>query len=284
MSTRLDACLVEVLGALRKAGVEPLVPKGWAVARYYRDAAARPYSDIDLAIQPIQAATARSVLATLGQQAVMVDLHIGLPDLPNRSWDEVFARSRIARLGDVPIRVLAPEDQFRWLAVHLVRHVINRPRWLLDMAVLMEQAVDTMDWDACLRGGFTWRRWILAVVGLAERLLGARVPEAIRGLPGCRPPAWLEQGTLWRWGNGDSLPFGDVMNRPDEWCPFVEHRLMSPVRWTNRFGLPPVGFLGPVWAASLLARFVQPWLRLWRRIVRESGSHLGFTMHEHRSF
>jgi hypothetical protein len=56
-----------------------------------------------------------------------VDLHVAVPDLPDRPWDEVFRRSRLAALGEVAVRVLGPEDQLRLLCLHLARHGIARP-------------------------------------------------------------------------------------------------------------------------------------------------------------
>ena len=42
----------QVFALLRAAGVEPLLVKGWAVARLYTEPGARPYGDIDLCVRP----------------------------------------------------------------------------------------------------------------------------------------------------------------------------------------------------------------------------------------
>ena len=241
--------------------------KGWAVARYYPDPTSRPYSDLDLAVRPDQARTAAGVLARLGLRGRLADLHVGLPDLPDRTWAEVFARTRVVPFGDNVCGVLAPADQFRLLAVHLVRHVCGRPLWLMDLAVLMEAAGPDADWGAALRGSHAWRRWLRAVAGLAGRLLGARVPDALRG----GVPGWLEAQTLWRWGGGDGRGLSDLWSRPREWGAFVGYRLLNPVRWSYRLGLPPVRFLPAVWAAAVFGRVAQPYPRLWRKLARRWG-------------
>jgi hypothetical protein len=283
-AARLDGHLVEILSALAKAGVTPIVAKGWAVARYYPNPAMRPYSDLDLAIHPDQVATARGVLNGLGAQSVLVDLHEGLPDLPGRRWPEVFARSQVARLGGHPVRVLSPEDQFRWLTVHLVRHVCHRPMWLNDLATMLENVGSEMDWDLCLSGSFSWRRWTLAIAALAEKLLGAHVPESLKYRTGYSVPAWLEESTLWRWGGGDRLKPSDIRRNPVEWRPFVACRLLNPVRWSFRLGLPPMGYLPPIWAAAILGKVVQPFPRLWRVWKRRGALPLAYSVHTRRVF
>ena len=282
---RLDARLVEVVQALREAGVEPLVTKGWAVARYYLNPAARPYSDLDLAVRPDQAETARRALNAMGTRANPVDLHIGLPDLPERNWAEVFARSRIESLDGVAIRVLSPECQFRLLAVHLVRHVCCRPLWLIDIAAILEQVGKVMDWEYCLHGSYTWRRWILAVAGLAERLLGTRLPEALQARPGIRPPDWLVEMTCWRWGGGNELRSRELRHTPAEWWPAFAYRQLNPIRWSYRLGLPPFDFLPSICLAAIVGKGLIPFSRFWRsHVLRPQASRDSFVMHTRRVF
>jgi Uncharacterised nucleotidyltransferase len=283
-AARLDSNLPAVTEALNRAGVDAIVTKGWAVACNYPDPGARPYCDIDVSVRPDQCENARRALIELGISPSMVDLHIGLPDLPQRTWAEVWRRTRGVELGDTPVRVLAPEDQFRLLAVHFVRHACCRPLWLVDLAVLLEVAGEEMDWDLCLRGAHCWRRWLLATAGLAHRLLGAQLPRAIANLPGTNPPDWLIAATLWRWGGGYELASRELMRNPREWAPHVAYKWLNPARWLYRFGLPPVRFLPPVWAGAILARGLQPYPRLWRALVKRFRPSGTFPVHEERRF
>jgi hypothetical protein len=41
-----------VFKALRGAGIEPVLVKGWAVARLYPEVGLRPYSDVDICVPP----------------------------------------------------------------------------------------------------------------------------------------------------------------------------------------------------------------------------------------
>ena len=179
---------------------------------------------------------------------------------------------------------LRAEDQFRWLAVHLVRHVCHRPLWLIDLAVMMETAGEEMDWDLCLRGSHVWRRWLLAVAGLAGRLLGARLPSQIAKLPGVQPAEWLVSLTLWRWGGGDALRGRELFKRRDEWWPYLAHKVLNPVRWAYRLGLPPMRFVPPIWGASIMARSLQPYPRIWRALAKRRRSPGLFPIHEQRVF
>ena len=50
--------IAEIFANLRSAGVEPILIKGWAVARSYAERGLRPSGDIDLLIRPSQLAAA----------------------------------------------------------------------------------------------------------------------------------------------------------------------------------------------------------------------------------
>jgi len=54
-----------VCSILNDAGIEPLLVKGWAVARYYPDAYLRPYGDIDLCAPPYRFDDATKCLGNL---------------------------------------------------------------------------------------------------------------------------------------------------------------------------------------------------------------------------
>src|SRR5688572_7015078 len=67
----LEAALGEreiprLFGLLRSGGIEPLLVKGWAVARLYPEKGLRPYGDVDLCVRPAELESARSILAGAG--------------------------------------------------------------------------------------------------------------------------------------------------------------------------------------------------------------------------
>ena len=55
--------VVATFRVLRSGGVEPILIKGWAIARAYPEAGLRPSGDIDLYVSPERQAKAQAVLA-----------------------------------------------------------------------------------------------------------------------------------------------------------------------------------------------------------------------------
>lgn len=114
--------IVEVISALRAAGIEPVLVKGWAIARRYPDRALRPYGDIDLCVAPAQFPKAKHVLGSIANvSGPFVDLHSGFATIgvdtrrawmrnifsarserPKRDddWDELYARSQVVFLSE----------------------------------------------------------------------------------------------------------------------------------------------------------------------------------------
>jgi hypothetical protein len=112
--------LAYVLSLLRAEGIEPVLIKGWAIARLYPDAGLRPYGDIDLCIRPDQFAAASAALKCLEDlDGHYVDLHSGFARIGQtragdgtrslrrfrinagemRVWDELFSRSELVPLS-----------------------------------------------------------------------------------------------------------------------------------------------------------------------------------------
>lgn len=263
-ANHLDGVLRRAVSALQNVGVQPIVTKGWAVARFYPSTAARPYGDVDLAINPADRLRAEQALSTLSPDVGDLDVHFGIADLGKRSWASVMGRSQVVSCGDVAVRALSPEDQFRLLIVHLVRHALCRPLLLVDIAVLMER--NEIDWRRALRGSQTWARWSLAICGLAHTLLGARFPSAIHHLPGIEAPSWLRDYAMWWWGGGDSIRNKKLLQQPSELGRAICFRYLCPLRWSHRLGLPPARFLPSLWPAAIAGRSLQLAARAIRRV------------------
>lgn len=224
--SRLNALIHEqelkhILSLLRTAGIEPILVKGWAIARRYPDRALRPYGDFDLCIRPDQFAQAESALKCLESiDGYFVDLHDGFTKLsgPNTQrnvvrearrgqaahatalWDELCERSQLVDLGDEKIRVLSDEDHLRVLCLHLLRSGAWRPVWLCDVALVVETVGSSFDWDICLGTDRRQADWIACAIGLAHHLLGATlndIPVADRAR---QLPRWLVPAVLRQWG------------------------------------------------------------------------------------
>jgi Uncharacterised nucleotidyltransferase len=188
----------KVFGLLRRAGVDALLIKGWAVARLYPERGMRPSGDIDLLIRPDQLETARAILKSPEAKHYFADFeHEEFQGLERREWDELAARSEVVRLGREDVRLMSPEDHLRLLCIHLLRHGAWRPLWLCDVAAVMEFRPRGFDWERCLGRDRRRAEWVICALGLAHHLLGARVDDT--PVEGRRIPKWLVATVLKQW-------------------------------------------------------------------------------------
>ncbi len=252
-NARQEAKIEQVVGRFRAAGIEPILIKGWSVARHYADPGLRPYGDIDLCVAPDQLAQAEPVVREAFGIRGLVDLHRGVPDLPDRSWDTIYEHSRLEPLGRSEVRVLGAEDELRLLCLHLVRHSGWRPLWLCDVAAALEDRPADFDWNYCLGGDRRLSAWVRCVLGLAHHLLDARL-DGTRAL-GSVPP-WFAPTILWHWGTaGESRSLTRQLGQPDEVWQALLYDWLNPVKalfrlrlnpnhWRPAFVTPPVAVVG----------------------------------------
>ncbi len=181
------------------ASLDVILMKGWAVARCYPEQALRPYGDIDLLVRPSDFDRARRILRGEDARDCFTDLHAQMFELGDRSIADVFSRSQLARCGEENVRVLAVEDHFALLSVHLLKHAAWRPLWLCDLGVLLDTMPGDFDWDVCL--GLDKRRgnWILSTAGLAHVLLGAEIKDEAIAERANHVPHWLVERVLQNW-------------------------------------------------------------------------------------
>ena len=201
-----DRALVRLVRFLRAAGVEPMLAKGWAIARLYPRAGLRPYGDIDLFVHPKAYDTAYAALRRPGVPSAPVDLHSGATDLSDRPFEDVQARAVDQSIGDAPIRVLGLEDHLRLLCLHMLRHGAWRPLWLVDVAVAFESRQASFDWDYFLSGDPRQTDWVLSAIGVAHHLLDADVRGTPVEVRAGQLPRWLIPAVLEQWGRGKPLP------------------------------------------------------------------------------
>jgi hypothetical protein len=189
----------EAFRLLRAAGVAPVLVKGWAVTRLYPEKGLRPYGDIDLCVRPEEYPRAAAALDGSEARKYSVDLHEGFENLDEESVEDLYARSRLERLDDCDVRVLGPEDHLRVLCVHFLRHGAWRPLWLCDVAAAVESRPADFDWDRCLGGDRRRADWVVCTIGLAHRLLGARVEDTPVAGRASRLPGWLLPAVVAQW-------------------------------------------------------------------------------------
>jgi hypothetical protein len=167
-------CLEQLMGAMHRHGVAPILFKGVGVAyQYYSPPHLRPYGDIDLLVAPAELERAVSAAKSVGYveqnddpavRAYYREAEYNLPLVhPKWRWLEihhnlyrdcepafvtgVLERAVPGTFLEVPVRRLSPPDLFLVLATHFgTSSVGSRWLWLLDL-VLLGRALDSAEWD-----------------------------------------------------------------------------------------------------------------------------------------
>lgn len=220
----------QVINLLAHVDVEPILVKGWSMARQYPEAALRPYGDIDLFVRPEQYDDACKALGTQEGRKFFVDLHRGADHLCDQPFEELWARSEKVSLDDVKVRVLSNEDHLRILCVHFLHHGAWRPAALCDIGLILETNGANFDWDVCLTANKKRARWIECTVGLAHQLLGADISKTPERIQASALPRWLVPAVLKEWSNPVSVdhvvppPLADRLSHPIETVRAVRRR------------------------------------------------------------
>ena len=236
-----EDALQQLVASFRSAGIDPLFGKGWASARLYAEPGLRPCGDIDLYVPPGHYAAAMRLLGEAPATKYQVDLHPGFPDLNDCDLNRLYERSKLIRLAQTDMRVLAPEDHVRHLCVHFLRHGAWRPLWLCDIAAAVENLPADFDWDYCLSGDRRRTEWTICAIALARQLLEARVEDAPLAVRSKVPPRWLLSAVLKQWSKPylrftDSQPILAYWRRPTRWPQALGRRWPNPIEATVSLG------------------------------------------------
>jgi hypothetical protein len=272
--------LEQLFERMHAVGIQPILIKGWAAARLYPETGLRPYGDIDLCVRPDQLPAAKNVLLDEAGRCGWEELHEGIPDLRDRTWELLFQSARLVRLAETEIRILGAEDELRQLCLHLWRHHGFRPIWLCDIAAALESLPATFDWDYFQSGDPLLSKWAMGFIGLAIRLLGARLDEPIRTLATEQVSWWFADTVLWRWGAGFSpTALSHFIRNPAQLPRAVLHRWLNPIRAAYRARLGPTTPLAWVQLASLLVRPFQVAARVRRVFRKRQETSYPFDLH-----
>jgi hypothetical protein len=191
---------VSLAAKFERHGIATLVLKGPAVGvAVYGDPSLRPFADIDLLVKREDLPAARDLLLSLGyrpeyasshepsligdQHALefsdsrtKVELHWALLERHLRL--EISAKELWSAALRVPctggsIRVLAPEHLFLFLCAHGAKHEWERPRWICDVAQLLQRLEpDTAARILDIAARTHSRRLVALALRLARDILG----------------------------------------------------------------------------------------------------------------
>jgi len=185
--------------ALREGGIEPVVIKGWSIARRYPAKGLRHYSDLDLVVRRDQVAAAERILSPYAEDRLAVDLHPFMPHVEGRDAAALQARLLRVPLGAIEVTTLGDEDHLWLLALHALGHGLWRMIWLVDLAVLVEARAETLDWDYLFAGPPNNVRGVEVALTLTHTVLGARLDNTPIARLVERQPRWVEPALLRQW-------------------------------------------------------------------------------------
>lgn len=201
-SRKLELETVQAFEFFRSRGIEPILIKGWVAARDYPIENPRFYTDIDIAVSAKDFEPAKKVLASDEGIKIAVDLHRELRHLDTKPWDSIMRDSVKTELDGCDVRIPAPEDHLRILAVHWLNDGGERRDRLWDIFYAVENRPGDFDWDRCLDPVSDLRKeWIIATIGLAHKYIGL----SVEGLPfedrAKQLPQWLIKTVEHEWSS-----------------------------------------------------------------------------------
>jgi hypothetical protein len=197
-----------VVDQLALAQITPILLKGYALARrlYAEHPLARPATDVDLLVHPHELDTTALALSKLGLQFRQDDSlhdpfeeHHHLSYVGKRGLVEVHfrlftgfgggvfddlslqARAIASTLDGRAIRLLAPEDEFLYLATHAANHAFLRLSWLVDLQRYLERR-PPLDWSlmATRAHAAGFHTAVCTSLQLLELLFKVELPVAAR--------------------------------------------------------------------------------------------------------
>lgn len=202
----VERMIVSAFEAFRKAGVEPILIKGWAAALNYPPHKPRFFGDIDLAVASEDFEQVLSLTETKDSGASGIDLHRELRHLDTVAWSQLAADSQLVDLEGAKIRILSPEDHLRVLCVHWLTNGGEDRERLWDIYYAVSNRPTVFDWSRCLDVVSAHRRgWIIATVGLAHKYLGLPIDDLPFADEARRLPRWLTECVEREWKKHDRL-------------------------------------------------------------------------------
>ena len=202
----------DIFKRARAANIEPVLFKGWALARLYPEDGLRPYGDIDLWVRPKDLDQLQAVLPRDKDRSYCVEPRASFYPQFERSIDDVLRRSQVVRVNDVLVRIPSDEDHLRFICLHFLYHGGWRPLWLCDIGMMVESAGSRFDWDSCLRGTRKHADWVACAIGLAHQLLGAEVKGTPVERRAVSLPRWLSNAILRQWSKGSGMSHAEDLS------------------------------------------------------------------------
>lgn len=225
---RVEKSIAAVSIRLHKAGINPVLIKGYALSRVYPEGIVRPAGDIDLVVPDVHYQSTQQLLTDVrmsfhgdsvtrrkhaqmrkGTNAIVSLVDVDLHSFSN--WygaqdDRFFAFAETVDVGGVGIHVPSTEDHLRLLCLHFLRHGGIRPLWLCDIALMIEERAEDIDWERCFGSTRREPEYVQLAIALSGKLLGSQLRGSM-GQDYASPfSPWIVREILRQWGASDTTP------------------------------------------------------------------------------
>lgn len=215
----------EIFVKIRESHVEPILIKGWTIARFYPPEQKRDIGDFDFCVASNNYSRVKKLLRTSlfdDFSRAEIDLHDGFKHLDKLSFEELFQRSETIELHGVSVRILSQEDNLRVTCVHWLIDSGTHRHKLWDIYYLVKNRQIDFDWDWCLNAnGKIRRRWVICAIALAHRILNLNVDDLPFADEIKNPdvlPVWLMPALEKEWN--DEVKLGDLLTTLNDWRAF----------------------------------------------------------------
>lgn len=218
-----EARIIEVFAEFRRLGIEPILIKGWAIARFYPFDKSRVSNDIDLCVGNPDFEKSKRLVERLNLKKPRVDLHKAVKNLDKVEFADLFEKSKLIETAGTTIRVLSDEDNLRIACVHWLNDGGAKREKLWDVYYLVQNRSPNFDWNRCLdAAGKIRRNWIVCTIAIAQRELSLNVvgtPFETEITQGAVVPKWLSDALQKEWN--DPVKLG-IISQSQSWRTFVE--------------------------------------------------------------
>ncbi|MGI8631867.1 MAG: nucleotidyltransferase family protein [Solirubrobacterales bacterium] len=175
-----DELVAELAAAAEAKGIEVLIYKGWAAARYYPGPGLRPSGDIDVIVAAEDASGAHEIAARIPR--IVLDVHSSPPPGLGTA-PALLARADRVTIEGATVAVPALGDHVLMTAWHMFKHGAWRPVWLCDVAAMLEAALSL---GVAPPADEPYDSYWAVAAGLAATMLGARTEPRVA-------PVWVRR-------------------------------------------------------------------------------------------
>ncbi len=231
----MEVRALRAFSLLREAGIEPILIKGLAAARFYPEPGSRASIDMDLAVSADDYEKALEIARSAAANGLAIDLHRELRHLDTVEWSDLFANSQLLELEGGTIRFLRLEDHLRVLCVHWLTDGGSFKERLWDIYYAIQNRPPDFDWARFLDPvSDTRRRWMICTVGLAYHFLDLNLDDTPIKDEAKDLPAWVIKTVEKEWASETRFrPLETVTHDPIMLLKQIPRRLRPNPIWAT---------------------------------------------------